>query len=152
SVTVFSIVMKRLSACSICCSVTSTMSSTRARTIGDVMRPGALTAMPSAREVLLLDEGLHRWIEGGLHADDLDIGLERLGGDSHAGYQAASADRYDQDVEVRHRSEHLERDSALTGNDHGIVVRVDERQPRLAPMVRRQGGGFLEGCSTLDHV
>ena len=46
------------------------------------------------RKLLPLDEVVHRRIERGLHADDLDIGLERLGGDRHAGDQAAAADRH----------------------------------------------------------
>ena len=48
STTVFSMLINRLTARSISCSETSTMSSTSSRTIACVMRPGALTAMPSA--------------------------------------------------------------------------------------------------------
>jgi hypothetical protein len=48
STTVFSMLMRRLTACSISGSDTSRMSSTSWRTMGSVRCPGAFTAMPSA--------------------------------------------------------------------------------------------------------
>ena len=131
------------------------MSSTSARTISEVMRPGALTAMPSASvsprigKLLSLDQIVHRRIERGLHADDLDAGLQRLGGDRDAGDQAAAADRHQQHVEVGHRGQHLQRDGALAGDDQAIVIGMDEGQPVCAAMIGGERGGFLEGRAAL---
>ncbi len=45
---------------------------------------------------------VHRGVQGGLDADDLDPGLQRLGRDGHAGDEAATAHRHDQHLELGH--------------------------------------------------
>ena len=70
--------------------------------------------------------------------------LQRLGGDRHSGNQAASPDRHQENVEVRHRGEHLERDGALARDDQGIVVGVDERQPLFEAVLDGEVCGFLD--------
>ena len=67
-----------------------------------LIEPPITEAVTAHRKSLPFHEVIHGWAEGSLHADDLDAGLERLGGDSDAGYQTASPDRHDQDVEIWH--------------------------------------------------
>ena len=52
-------------------------------------------------------------------------------GDGAAGDEAAAADRNDEDVEIRHLLEHLQRDRPLAGDDVRIVVGVDPDQVAL---------------------
>ena len=54
------------------------------------------------RQRLRLDHIVHRWVKRRLHANDLDVRLERFGRDRDAGNQTASADRHDQYVEIGH--------------------------------------------------
>ena len=95
---------------------------------------------------LTLDGVEHRRVEQRLHADDLDAGLQRLGGDGHARNQPAAADRNHQRVEIGHSGQHLQRDSALPGNHQRIVVRVDERQTLVLAVHMR------EGCRILQRI
>jgi hypothetical protein len=52
------------------------------------------------RQGVRLDHIVHGWIERGLHPNDLDSRLQRLGRHRHAGNQATAADRHDQNVEI----------------------------------------------------
>ncbi len=85
---------------------------------------------------------VHRRIQSRLDPDDLDFGLERLGGDRDPGNQSAAANRHDDRVEIRQVGEELERDGALTRDDHWIVIGVYENQPLVAGQrVGRLAGG-----------
>ena len=63
----------------------------------------------------------------GLHADDLHAGVDLLDARGHAGKQAAAAGRHDDDVRRGQIAEDLEAERALTGNDLGVIVGVQER-------------------------
>ena len=63
----------------------------------------------------------------GLHADDLHAGVDLLNARGHAGKQAAAAGRHDDDVRRGQIAEDLEAERALTGNDLGVIVGVQER-------------------------
>ena len=54
---------------------------------------------------------------GGLDADDLDAGLDRLGGNRRARDEPAAADRNDQGIELGHLLEHFQRDGAVAHRD-----------------------------------
>ena len=74
---------------------------------------------------------MHAGVHGGFDADDLDVRLQRLGGDCDAGDQAAAADGDDEGIEVRLIGQHFERDGALAGDDVEVIERVDEDQAFL---------------------
>ena len=63
-------------------------------------------------------------------------GLSDLAATAMPEIKPAAADRHDQHVEVGHRRQHLQRDGALTGDDQGIVVGMDEGQARVSRHVR----------------
>ena len=65
-----------------------------------------------------LQAGLHGGRAGGLHADDLHIGVEQLGQGGHTGGQTAAADGHQDDVHVGQVLEDLIGDGALAGG-HG---------------------------------
>src|SRR5690606_18722376 len=65
-------------------------------------------------------------IAGGLDAEDLDVRLERLGGDGAARDQAAAADRDDQGVEIGRVLDELQAADALARDDAFIVEGRDE--------------------------
>ncbi len=71
---------------------------------------------------------IHRRIELHLDADDLDRGLDVLGGDGDAANDPAAADRHDDAVEVGRVLEHLDADRALSGDDLVVVIGVDEKE------------------------
>jgi hypothetical protein len=90
---------------------------------------GQGAAAGSGRPVV---QGLeHGGIHRGLHADDLDLGLEALRRDGVARNEPAPADGDDQDLQLGLCRQHFERDRPLSRNDRGIVVRVDEGKPLL---------------------
>ena len=63
----------------------------------------------------------------GLHADDLYAGVDLLDARGHTGKQSAAAGRHDDDVRRGQVAEDLEAECALTGNDLGVIVGVQER-------------------------
>ena len=65
--------------------------------------------------------GLHGGRAGGLHADDLHIGVEQLGQRTDAGGQTAAADGHQNDVHIGQVAEDLIGDGALAGG-HGQIV------------------------------
>ena len=132
------------------------MSPTSAWMIGKVSSPGALTAMPSAivgrlgaaRQAGALAIG--RRAGRRLDADDLDVGLDRLGRGRHARDQAAAADRHHQHVQIRRRRQHLERERALARDDQRIVVGMDEGQVALGRDLAREHRRVLDRIA-LEH-
>ena len=63
-----------------------------------------------------------------LRADDVDLGLQRLGRDRDAGDEAAAPDRHDDRVDIGNGVEDLEPDGALPRDDRGVVERGHERR------------------------
>src|SRR5690606_24674940 len=59
---------------------------------------------------------VHRRVELGLNADDLDPGFDGLRRDGHSRDEAAAADWYDERGEVRRGSQHLQREGTLPGD------------------------------------
>ena len=92
--------------------------------------------------IFTAQQAVHRRVERRLHADDLDLGVERLGGDGDPGNQPAAADRHDQRIEIGSAGEQLEADRPLAGDDIGIVIGMDQHEPPLAgERVGRLAGG-----------
>jgi hypothetical protein len=86
----------------------------------------------------------------GLHADDAQVGADRLRRRRHAGDQPAAADRDDEGVDRRLLGEHLERDGALAGDDREVVERMDDRRAALGGEPEAVDAGVLEGVA-LEH-
>ena len=86
------------------------------------------------------DRVAHGRIERGLDADDLHLRPHPARGDGVAGDQPAAADGNDEHVEIADLLEHFERHGALSGDDGGIVIGVDQDERMVA---RHGGGAFL---------
>ena len=80
---------------------------------------------------VLVKRAVHAGCALGLHAVDLDVGLQALDGEGHAGDESAAAHRHDDGVHIGQLVENFEADSTLTGNDLLVVVGVDEGHARL---------------------
>ncbi len=103
------------------------------------------------RQMLALDDVVHRRIELGLHADDAQVRLDRFGRNRDAGDQPAAADRHHQRVEFRHGLKHFERDGALACDDQGIVIGMDHGQVvRLAVRAGEFGRLLQRGSGNHD--
>ena len=80
---------------------------------------------------VLMERAIHAGCALGLHAVDLDVGLQALDGEGHAGDESAAAHRHDDGIHIGQLVEDLKADSTLTGNDLLVVVGVDEGHARL---------------------
>ena len=108
---------------------------------------------PADGQVGALEIVVHRGIGAGLHAEDLDGGIDRLGRDGDAGDQAAAADRHHQRVErLLGIGQHLERDGALAGDDARIVIGMDEGEAFVLRNSERAGVGFGERGAFQDDA
>ena len=101
------------------------------------MRPGSVTAMPSAMVVppggldRLAERAGHRRRSAPICTPTISMsGRSALTATAMPGDEAAATDRHDEHFEVGSRREHLQRDRALAGDDRGVVVRRDERGAR----------------------
>ena len=89
--------------------------------MSNVVSPGVLTAMPSAKVTALVQRFIFVVVEGvlhagrtrGLHAVDLYLGAQALDGERHAGDQAAAADRHDDRVHIGQLVEDFETNRSL---------------------------------------
>ena len=123
-----------------------------------VITPGVPTAMPSA--IVLVPCGwcvplMALTMAGkarGLHADDLDAGLERLGRRGHAGDQPAAADGDHQHVQLGHGVQHLQPHRALAGDDGFVVVGVHEHQPFALGQLQGMGARLVERVAVQHHL
>ena len=79
----------------------------------------------------------------GLHADDLHAGIDLLDARGHTGEQSAAAGRHDDDIRRGQVAEDLQTERALTRNDLGVVVRVQERGVLLLADLARLGIGVV---------
>ena len=80
---------------------------------------------------VLMEGAVHAGCALGLHAVDLDVGLQALDGKCHAGDESAAAHRHDDSVHIGQLVENFEADSTLTGDDLLVVVGVDEGHARF---------------------
>ena len=80
---------------------------------------------------VLVKRAVHAGCALGLHAVDLDVGLQALDGEGHAGNESAASHRHDDGVHIGQLVENFEADGALTGNDLLVVVGVDEGHARF---------------------
>ena len=80
---------------------------------------------------VLVEGAVHTGCTLGLHAVDLDLRLEALDGEGHAGDESAAAHRHDDGVHIGQLVEDLEADGALPGDDLLVIVGVDEGHARL---------------------
>ena len=99
-----------------------------------------------------LQAGLHGGRAGGLHADDLYIGVEQLGQGGHARGQTAAADGDQDHVHVGQVLEDLIGDGTLTGGQGQVVEGVDIGQALLLRQLGGQFGGIVEHLSVEHHV
>ena len=106
--------------------------------LGDRLRP------EHRRQVA--DGVMHGGIERGLDADHLDVRLERLGRRRDARHDAAAADRHDDDVEVGRIGHEFEADGALSGDDPGVVIGMDEGEVLAPGEIAREYGGGVDAC------
>ena len=95
----------------------------------------ALEGRVHAREVL------------GLHAHDLDLGLDLARRQGHARDHAAAAHRHHQHLELRRGGQHLERDRALARDHPRVVVGVDHGEAALGRQGQRRGARVLEAVA-----
>ena len=82
---------------------------------------------------VLMEGAIHAGCALGLHAVDLDVGLQALDGEGHAGDESAAAHRHDDSVHIGQLVENFEPDGTLTGNDLLVVVGA----PRTAASTSR---------------
>ena len=94
---------------------------------------------------------MRRRIPFGLHADDLDVRIDRLGADRHAGDQSAAADRHHQHVEVRRLFEHLDAQCPLPRDHRGIVERMHQREVTSLAFLERERARFVELRAMQNH-
>ena len=90
-------------------------------------------------------DAVHRRVERRLHADDLDLRRQRLGGNGDARDQTAAADRDEQEFEAGLVGQHFERDRALAGDDCRVVIGMHRDEPALA-------GQPIGGLACLDQA
>jgi hypothetical protein len=93
---------------------------------------------------------MHGGVERRLHADHLDVRLDRLGRRRDARHDAAAADRHHDDVEVGRIGHQLETDRALARHDPGVVIRVHEGEILAPGEVAREHRRRVDGIA-LDH-
>src|SRR5690606_28316894 len=96
---------------------------------------------------LAADGGVHRREALGLHADDLDAGLDGARGRGDAADQAAAADGDDHGVEVGLVFQHFQRHGALPGDHRRVVIGMDHDQAALARQFVAVGLGVVEGVA-----
>ena len=96
--------------------------------------------------------GAHGGRPGGLHPDDLYIGVEQLGQGGHPRGQSAAADRHQDDVHVGQVGEDLIGDGALAGGQHRVVEGVDIGVALRLGELGGQLGGVVEGGPPEHHV
>ena len=99
-----------------------------------------------------LDAPHHRRHGGGLHADHLDLGAQRLHRGGDAGDHAAASDRDDHHVEVGHLLEQLETDRALPGDHMVVVERVNEGEAALGLDLAGVRVRRIEVVAVEDHL
>ena len=92
-----------------------------------------------------LDGVEHGREAAGLHADDLDAGLERAHRGGDAADEPAAAHRDDQRVELRLRAQHLQPDGALAGDHQRVVEGVHEGQALRVGQRQRVVARLVEG-------
>ena len=80
---------------------------------------------------VLVEGAVHAGCALGLHAVDLDVRLQALDGEGHAGNESAASHRHDDGVHIGQLVENFEADGPLTGNDLLVVVGVDEGHARF---------------------
>ena len=80
---------------------------------------------------VLMEGAVHTGCALGLHTVDLDLRLEALDGEGHAGDESAAAHRHDNGIHIGQLVENFEADGTLTGNDLLVVVGVYEGHARL---------------------
>ena len=93
----------------------------------------------------------HRRIERGLGAINGDVRLDALGRHRHARDQSASAHRHHQRVQAGHIFQHFQRQSALAGDDFGVVVGMDESEAFAIGDGAGGGPGFLQVIAFQHH-
>ncbi|MCY1522753.1 hypothetical protein D9M68_576200 [compost metagenome] len=98
-----------------------------------------------------IDRGVHGRKTFGLHADDLDAGLERLGRGGDPRNQAAPADGDNQRIQLRLVFQHFQRHRALPRNDGLVVIRMDHGQPALLRQLVAARLGIIEGVARQHH-
>ncbi|MGY4620673.1 hypothetical protein ACVWZ4_005900 [Bradyrhizobium sp. USDA 4472] len=98
-----------------------------------------------------MDGVVHGRIEPGLDAENAQRRLDRFGGDGDAADQAASANRNDQRIELRHGLEHLQTDRTLACDDKRIVVRMDEDHAACFAVAPRERSRLFQGRPRDDH-
>ena len=87
----------------------------------------------------------------GLHADDLDVRIDRLRADRHARDQSAAADRHHQHVEVRRLLQHLEPQRPLPRDHRRIVERMHQRELPALSFLERKRARFVELRAMQNH-
>ena len=125
---------------------------------GSVSAPGRLDADAvgdrrlAAFAMAVVDRVPRRREALGLHADDVQVGAERLRRRRHAGDQAAAADGDDQGVDLGLLGEHLERDRALAGDHRQVVERMDDGVAALLGELQAGDARVLEGVADEDDL
>ncbi|MGX1387765.1 hypothetical protein AB7M66_008896 [Bradyrhizobium japonicum] len=99
-----------------------------------------------------MDGVVHRGVEPGLDAKNPHCRLDRFRGNANAADQAAAADRDHQRIELRHRLQHLEPDSALPRDDERVVVGVDEDHAAGLATAARIRGRLLQRRARHHHL
>jgi len=87
----------------------------------------------------------------GLGSPHLGVRRQRRCRDRRTREQSTTADGCHDDVEVRHLLQQLARRGALTGDHHGIVVRVDQHGTGLFEEPRRRLLARLQRRRARDH-
>ena len=95
---------------------------------------------------------VHGRIQGRLYAMDFDLGLQRLGGDAHAGNQPTTADSDDHGVQIGFIFKHFQRYRALARDDLCVVIGVDEGITVLGAEIQCMIAGFDKAVPVQHHL
>ena len=139
---------------------TATIRSAAQARIANGMSPGRCTAIPSAivgapthlHRVPLRHRGDQPGHRRRLHADDLDLGVERVHGDRHARREPAAADRDEDRPHLRALLDDLEAERALACHDVLVVERVDEHRAGPGREPQRLLERVLDRRPVQDHL
>ena len=99
-----------------------------------------------------LHGGFHGRGAGGLHADDLHVGVEQLCQGGHARRQPAAADGHQDDVHVGQGLEDLIGDGALAAGDIQVVEGRDIGHALLLGELHGVVGGVVEAGAVEDDA
>ncbi|MNX87075.1 hypothetical protein D3C86_1189880 [compost metagenome] len=99
-----------------------------------------------------LDGRVHGREALGLHAHDLDAGLQGLGGRGDPRDQPAAADGDDQRVQLRLVFQHFQRHRSLPRDDRLVVVGVDHDQSTLAGQLVAPRLGIVKRVPGQHHL